>query len=76
MADTFLRLVSDQDVFESVASKQPIKVTVSMQQVLPLLVDAVRTNRRWIHDFSNETVEISADLYEVLLAYQEMRRAS
>jgi hypothetical protein len=52
------------------------KVAVSMQQVLPLLVDAVRNNRNWLNDFSDETLEISSDLYQVLLAYKEMRRAA
>ncbi len=47
-----------------------------MQQVLPLLIDAVRSNRQWLNDFSDDTVEISADLYQVLLAYKDMRRAA
>ncbi len=75
MAESHLRLVSDQDVLESIARRQAEKVTVSMRQVLPLLLDAVRTNRHWLNDFSEETLEISSDLYEVLLAYKELRRA-
>ncbi|MDX1927572.1 MAG: hypothetical protein SFV81_13705 [Pirellulaceae bacterium] len=76
MAANHLRLVSDQDYLDSHAQRECPRVAVSMQQVLPLLVDAVRSNRNWLNDFSDETVEISSDLYHVLLAYKEMRRAA
>jgi len=76
MAANHLRLVSDQDYLDSSTKKESPRVAVSMQQMLPLLVDAVRTNRNWLSDFSDETVEISSDLYHVLLAYKEMRRAA
>jgi hypothetical protein len=51
-------------------------VTVPLDEVLPLMVDAVRNNRAWINDFSDEEITISSDLYEVLLAYQHYRRPS
>ena len=77
MAANHLRLVSDQDYLDSsTKKKESPRVAVSMQQVLPLLIDAVRSNRNWLHDFSEETVEISADLYQVLLAYKELRRSA
>jgi hypothetical protein len=76
MAANHLRLVSDQDYLDSPAKRESPRVAVSMQQVLPLLVDAVRSNRNWLNDFSDETVEISSDLYQVLLAYKEMWRAA
>jgi hypothetical protein len=76
MAANHLRLVSDQDYLDSPMKRVSPKVAVSMQQVLPLLVDAVRNNRNWLNDFSDETLEISSDLYQVLLAYKEMRRAA
>ena len=76
MAANHLRLVSDQDYLDSSAKRESPRVAVSMQQVLPLLVDAVRSNRFWLNDFSEETVEISSDLYQVLLAYKEMRRSA
>ena len=76
MAANHLRLVSDQNFLDSFTKKESPRVAVSMQQVLPLLVDAVRSNRNWLSDFSDETVEISTDLYQVLLAYKELRRAA
>jgi len=51
-------------------------VTVSLGQIFPLLADAVQSNRTWLKDFSDDDVEISSDLYEVILAYQHFRRPS
>jgi hypothetical protein len=42
--------------------------------VLPLLADAVNSRRTWLMDFSNDEITISADLYEVILAYQHHLR--
>ncbi len=49
-------------------------VTAPASQLLPLLADAVRSQRTWLADFANDEVTISADLYEVLMAYQHFRR--
>jgi hypothetical protein len=42
-------------------------------EVLPLLADAVASRRTWLSDFEDDKITISADLYEVLLAYQYYR---
>jgi hypothetical protein len=49
------------------------KVTVGLGEVLPLLADAVASQRTWLSDFTDDEITISADLYEVLLAYQYYR---
>jgi hypothetical protein len=49
-------------------------VTLPLEEVLPPLLEAVRTRRAWLKDFSDEQITISSDLYEVLLAYQHFRR--
>jgi hypothetical protein len=49
-------------------------VTVTLGEILPLLADAQASRRTWLRDFSNDAVTISADLLEVLLAYQHHRR--
>jgi hypothetical protein len=51
-------------------------VTVPLAEVLPLLADAVRSERTWLTDFADDEITISMDLYEVLLAYQHYRRPS
>jgi hypothetical protein len=57
------------------ASKKsaPATVTVELSEVLPLLADAVASRRTWLSDFEDDQITISADLYEVLLAYQYFR---
>ena len=51
-------------------------INVPLTEVLPLLADAVRSDRTWLRDFADDEVNISMDLYEVLLAYQHYRRPS
>jgi hypothetical protein len=48
-------------------------VTVNLGEVLPLLADAVNSQRTWLGDFVDDEITISADLHEVLLAYQYFR---
>jgi len=55
------------------AKNAPATVNVNLGEVLPLLVDAVASERTWLGDFENDEITISADLYEVLLAYQYYR---
>jgi hypothetical protein len=52
------------------------QVTVSVGEVLPLLADALASRRTWLSDFEQEDITISADLYDVLLAYRHFRRPS
>jgi hypothetical protein len=33
----------------------------------------MNSHRAWLNDFAEDPVVITADLYEVLLAYQELR---
>lgn len=51
-------------------------VTLPLMDVLPLIADAVRSERTWLGDFAEDDITISMDLYEVLLAYQHYRRPS
>ena len=48
-------------------------VTVALSEVLPLLADAVRSERTWLRDFDQDRITISTDLHEVILAYQHFR---
>jgi hypothetical protein len=51
-------------------------VRVPLGEIFPLLADAVRSERTWLRDFEDDEITISADLYEVILAYQHCRRPS
>lgn len=49
------------------------EVTVSLGQICQILADAVKTRRAWLKDFSDDRVQISADLYDVLSTYWNLR---
>ena len=51
-------------------------ITAPLSEVLPLLADAVNSRRTWLSDFDDDEITVSADLYEVLMAYQYCRRPS
>lgn len=51
-------------------------VRLPLGELFPLLADAVRSERTWLSDFEDDEITISADLYEVILAYQHCRRPS
>ena len=51
-------------------------VSVPLGDILPMLADAVDSNRTWLRDFTDDEITISSDLYEVILAYQHYRRPS
>jgi hypothetical protein len=60
----------------TVADTHRETVTVPLMEVMPLLADAVQSERTWLRDFADDEVTISMDLYEVILAYQHYRRPS
>ena len=67
----------DCTAIDSSPSQSPEqRVTVPLRDILGTLTDAVNGRRGWLHDFEDDEVSISTDLYEVLLAYQHYRRPS
>ena len=48
-------------------------ITVRLGDVTRILRDAVATDRTWIADFEDDEIQVSADLYEVLCAYWQLR---
>jgi hypothetical protein len=65
-----------QDETKTASREVRDTVTVPLAEVLPLLADAVQSQRTWLRDFEDDEVTISMDLYEVILAYQHYRRPS
>lgn len=47
-------------------------IAVSLADMLPLLVDAIRNDRAWLEDFADDVVHVPQDLYDVLVAYRCM----
>jgi hypothetical protein len=52
---------------------KPKTVSVPLGRIVPLLIDAVENDRAWLNDFADDAVQINSDLYDVLLAYQQLR---
>jgi hypothetical protein len=76
MARTNLRIYrgpADKTTAVRPASTSPATITVNVGEVLPLLADAIASRRTWLSDFEDDEITISADLYEVLLAYKYYR---
>ncbi len=78
MATSSLRVYYGPDGEEAFDTAEGISqrrgtVTVTLSEVLPLLADAVRSERTWLHDFDHDRITISTDLHEVIRAYQHFR---
>ncbi|MEQ8791131.1 MAG: hypothetical protein RIC55_33020 [Pirellulaceae bacterium] len=56
------------------ASAAPSQLTVRLAEILPLLAEAYRGRRLWLNDFADDQITISSDLYEILLAYENLHR--
>lgn len=66
----------EHELDRAAGALQPRTVSVRLATIVPLLLDAVEHNRTWLSDFADDTVRLDADLYEVLLAYQELRQGA
>jgi hypothetical protein len=49
-------------------------VKVTLGEILPILADAVSSDRTWLSDFAEDEITISSDLHDVLQAYRHFRR--
>ncbi len=78
MARSQLRIYNGPEEDSSVTlSESPTGqrvVSMPVGEILPLLAEAVSSQRTWLADFEDDDITISTDLYEVLLAYQHFRR--
>jgi hypothetical protein len=78
MAMRQLRVYSEPDValrdFSVVEESVDRGVQVTLGDILPLLADAVASNRTWLTDFADDEITITSDLHDVLQAYRHFRR--
>lgn len=51
----------------------PPEVEMELSEFTRILKDAVVWDRTWLQDMGDERVRVSADLYELLTAYSQMR---
>jgi len=52
------------------------KVNISLGELGTILTDATQSRMAWLRDFRGDEVQISADLYDVLSTYWNMRRGA
>ena len=52
------------------------EATMTLGEISEILADAVRTKRAWLRDFEDDRVQLSADLYDILSSYWNMRRGA
>lgn len=50
------------------------EVRVKLGEIYPLLIDALKQDRAWLEDFSDEPISISTDLHDVIQAYRSFSR--
>ncbi|MCA9241393.1 MAG: hypothetical protein KDA37_14390 [Planctomycetales bacterium] len=74
MLKSRLKIYNGPDEHLSTAAQPSVKVTLG--EALPLLADAILSNRTWLADFEDDEITLSQDLYEVLLAYRFHSRPS
>jgi hypothetical protein len=55
-------------------NRQAPMMPVAVRDLVPLLVDAFQSDRTWLKDFGQEQIQVSPDFYDILLAYQQLRR--
>jgi hypothetical protein len=48
-------------------------VSIRLDDLTRILADAIIWDRTWLTDLGDESVKVSSDLYEVLMAYSQMR---
>ena len=51
-------------------------VVIPLSQLLDSLGDAMQKQRAWVHDFCDEEVTVSTDLYELISAYRELKKSA
>ena len=51
-------------------------VRVRLADLLPLLAVAKKNNYLWLHDFLEDQVTVTPDLYEVLRSFSTVRQTS
>jgi hypothetical protein len=69
-----LRVYTGEEI-GSTAVAEP-EASVSLGEIAEILADAVRTRRAWLKDFEDDRIQISADLYDVLSTYWNLRRGA
>ena len=67
-----LRLFIGADEQQHGTTAEP-EVSIRLEELTRILADAIIWDRTWIHDFADEEIRVSSDLYEILSVYSQLR---
>jgi hypothetical protein len=67
-----LRLFVGAEASDLAPYQEP-EVSMKLGELTRILADAIIWDRTWIADFADDDVRISADLFDVLSTYSQMR---
>lgn len=67
-----LRLFVGAEAPEMTVDPEP-GVSMKLGELTRILADAIIWDRTWIADFADDDLRVSADLFEVLSSYSQMR---
>lgn len=70
-----LRLFIGQDGPDDTEFATP-DVSMELGEFTRILSDAIVQDRSWVADLADEKIKISADLYEVLTVYAQLRASA
>jgi hypothetical protein len=65
---------TERELDRITGTAEPKSVSIPLGKIVPLLIDAADGDCAWLTDFADDAVRIDADLYDVLLAYQQLRQ--
>jgi hypothetical protein len=51
----------------------PAEVSMKLDEFTNILREAMKWDSTWLHDFADDEVRVSSDLYEILSLYSSMR---
>ncbi len=68
-----LRIYTGEEDEQTTATLAEPTVSVRLSEISQVLADAVLSRRTWLSDFADEEVKISADLYEIISTYWNLR---
>lgn len=66
----------EEAYLEESRSLESSTVSVRLSEMTRAIADAVHWNRTWLHDFMDDEIQVPADLYEVIVAYNHLRHSA
>ena len=71
------RIVPESDAQNRISAPEskasPEMISVPLGEILEPLTEAIRTDRTFLRDFTEDEIRVSADLFDALTTYQRLR---